>query len=151
MRISDWSSDVCSSDLPHAIAGRALVPRGTRFRRPHHARDVEMRPFHALVDKALDELRGGDRSAIARAGILDVGDLAVDHLVIGIAQRKPPDLIAGRLTRRRQLPRQAVVIGEQPGIFMPQGNEHRRSEEQTSELQSLMSTSYAVVRLKKKK
>src|SRR3546814_10095906 len=28
MRISDWSSDVCSSDLPDHALGRKLMPRG---------------------------------------------------------------------------------------------------------------------------
>src|SRR3546814_9655066 len=38
----------------------------------------------------------------------------------------------------------------QPGVHA-RGHEHRRSEEHTSELQSLMRNSYAVFRLKKKK
>src|SRR3546814_7140532 len=37
MRISDWSSDVCSSDLPASALGRRLLldfaPKGTRTRR----------------------------------------------------------------------------------------------------------------------
>src|SRR3546814_16955248 len=33
MRISDWSSDVCSSDLP-AAAGRAAAPAGSARSRP---------------------------------------------------------------------------------------------------------------------
>src|SRR3546814_4328540 len=31
MRISDWSSDVCSSDLPHSCAGRLVIGLLTYF------------------------------------------------------------------------------------------------------------------------
>src|SRR3546814_20327604 len=40
MRISDWSSDVCSSDLPALRSGRTLAPRAGRqeFDQPAHDR-----------------------------------------------------------------------------------------------------------------
>src|SRR3546814_2339603 len=92
MRISDWSSDVCSSDLvgqPHLLAR-----------------------IGENVDQRIISL-----------------DLAV---------RNPADemdLRRGGRSRRLRLER---------GL-------HRRSEEHTSELQSLMRISYAVFCLKKKK
>src|SRR3546814_5339589 len=93
MRISDWSSDVCSSDLRHALAAIHVARRGAVFR--VHRRQFERR---RLGGGRLDQ-----RRALAR----------LDHE--GVA----------RLAQR--------------------------SEEHTSELQSLMRISYAVFCLKKKK
>src|SRR3546814_4908514 len=88
MRISDWSSDVCSSDLRKAAYGKRLdIPSGTAVRfEPGQSREVSLIPY-----------RGG-------------------RTVIGF---------------------RAMVTG--------------RSEEHTSELQSLMRISYAVFCLEKKK
>src|SRR3546814_4535509 len=115
MRISDWSSDVCSSDLHGAAADAACLPVATgglpaRFRRraavaatPHAAR--RPRCGGAAVRGALLRRRGRGRAA---AGAL----------------RGAAPVAAGLLHRR------------------PQPIE--RSEEHTSELQSLMRISYAV-------
>src|SRR3546814_20764591 len=40
MRISDWSSDVCSSDLPVPGNTRSLIPRGSTGRRKTMAAPV---------------------------------------------------------------------------------------------------------------
>src|SRR3546814_13675267 len=40
MRISDWSSDVCSSDLRAWISGARAAP-GPRFWRPKHCRPIQ--------------------------------------------------------------------------------------------------------------
>src|SRR3546814_3331533 len=115
MRISDWSSDVCSSDLPpHAPAG---VPGWSEL-----ASSIAsvcwmavMSPGNALdrvvylKDRALEESRRVAAYGKARDLVRELGD---DEIV------------------RRH--------GE-------------RSEEHTSELQSLMRNSYAVFCLKKKK
>src|SRR3546814_9814496 len=98
MRISDWSSDVCSSDLDLPLVPR----RGGRERR---------RP-----------LRRASRS------YLSLGN-GVVHLLRSDVLR--------RFLRR-------IVLRAQPVGAM-------RSEEHTSELQSLMRISYAVFCLKKKK
>src|SRR3546814_6996445 len=121
MRISDWSSDVCSSDLPSRADRHLLlhVQPGGAFRLGFD------RPPVGLC-----------RGRAARAGTPDVRDLS-DH---------PAD--AGEKIARRLFPRDA-------GGFC-HGLRHRlverdaRSEEHTSELQSLMRISYAVFCLKKK-
>src|SRR3546814_7355598 len=102
MRISDWSSDVCSSDLrPLGEVPRAHVHRRVRGSHP-----------------------GGEADELPRAR---------------------PDLQAGH----HQLPRPAAAHG---GIRrLPSQRAFGRSEEHTSELQSLMRISYAVFCLKKKK
>src|SRR3546814_7343782 len=101
MRISDWSSDVCSSDL--AGVGNAVQIRGT--------------------DANRTEINGVSTigSGAGRSGI-SFEDL-------------PAALIA------------SVEVTKVPTAQTIEG----RSEEHTSELQSLMRISYAVFCLKKKK
>src|SRR3546814_2584069 len=119
MRISDWSSDVCSSDL---------AERADRFDRvwglAHHQLGV--------VADGLDPLDTVQRFDRDHRGFVEHDALAadIDHRVRG------PEI-------------DCHVLGIE---FEPAGKEgHRycfRSEEHTSELQSLMRTSYAVFCLK---
>src|SRR3546814_5802335 len=104
MRISDWSSDVCSSDLRFDV----LTVGGNH-------RHLETR--NAYVEN-------GGRRAV---------DEAQPDLFAGFED-------AGPVTRRRGAVHQ-VGVGVAGDI---------RSEEHTSELQSLMRISYAVFCLKKK-
>src|SRR3546814_6445472 len=107
MRISDWSSDVCSSDLPLRL-GSAL--------------DHQQQPLG--LERFLDE--------IGRAAP-DRGDRSIKVAVARDHQHRD----------RRIAPFDLV---EQVEPVQPRA----RSEEHTSELQSLMSLSYAVFCLKKK-
>src|SRR3546814_4468551 len=101
MRISDWSSDVCSSDLRHFGDAAGIVGDGTiGVERDDHAREREHRG-------------GGKGDADDARGLESDNDADADD-------------------ERRQR-----------GRF-------KRSEEHTSELQSLMRISYAVFCLKKK-
>src|SRR3546814_7059811 len=122
MRISDWSSDVCSSDL-----------RGHRQRlaRPHLAVGVEQLRRHRLLEPVDAEV--GD--AVAERDRLEgvVAVVGVDH--------QPCLRADGRAHRGDQL-----LDG-----LAAEGVHDLRSEEHTSELQSLMRISYAVFCLKKKK
>src|SRR3546814_7899722 len=103
MRISDWSSDVCSSDLTPPQAGQ---------------------PAHGMATcQPLSAATGGRRDRARYRGARN----ARDPLSIQGNDRQ-------RLHRRR---RHETLTG--------------RSEEHTSELQSLMRISYAVFCLKKKK
>src|SRR3546814_2079821 len=105
MRISDWSSDVCSSDLEGA--GLVLI-------------DVH-RELRSVVESDRADLR--------------------DALV---ARRHAQELVA----RAEQLFVPHVGVVHQPQVEA--GRIAERSEEHTSELQSLMRISYAVFCLKKK-
>src|SRR3546814_7976896 len=110
MRISDWSSDVCSSDLLQDERPRYVVPR-----------EVHQ---HLMVRFA-EALRSGSMATLKSL-------LADDAVLIGdgggIVTSFPKPLVGGwRIAK----------------LF--------RSEEHTSELQSLMRISYAVFCLKKKK
>src|SRR3546814_4142101 len=120
MRISDWSSDVCSSDLEeHRPAGRA--GGGGRV------------AGRAGRDRADDVPGRGDQAAAGRQALPRAG--------------------AGRARRLRargllQLP---FADGAHAALRDRTLRPLLRSEEHTSELQSLMRISYAVFCLKKKK
>src|SRR3546814_1295436 len=103
MRISDWSSDVCSSDLVASDPGSQL---------------------DAIVV-----------TATKRAGGVNVQDVATAITALGTEQME-----------RMHLRDISEVGFKAPNVIL-----EGRSEEHTSELQSLMRISYAVFCLKKKK
>src|SRR3546814_8832406 len=107
MRIMDWSSDVCSSDLATRMGGQ---PRGLRHcgRLDVRSPDLDRRALHHPACRLLAVLP--DALVLEHAGCSC--RLAVPRLLCG--------------------------------LYRP------RSEEHTSELQSLMRISYAVFCLKKK-
>src|SRR3546814_9702365 len=113
MRISDWSSDVCSSDLAATPWGESHVP-GHYWGEwtPESLRAAQMVWGHSLL-----------------------GPCSPDELSLLAAWVKPR-----RGTR-------IALLGAGLGGF----GLALRSEEHTSELQSLMRISYAVFCLKKKK
>src|SRR3546814_5263804 len=116
MRISDWSSDVCSSDLSASSCFRARASRATSPTRP--------------------------ASSASRCSIS--GREAARER---------------RTNRTTTVPDRRKELGQwfhQPENISPESNvlvetSGPRSEEHTSELQSLMRISYAVFCLKKKK
>src|SRR3546814_3969926 len=115
MRISDWSSDVCSSDLRgHEVADRAVAV--------------------AVADLVVD---------------------ALEAVQVEQCQRQRTAIVADRLEHPRHALQQPGAVG-QAGEAVVAGHLHQplhpvRSEEHTSELQSLMRLSYAAFCLKKKK
>src|SRR3546814_6276669 len=129
MRISDWSSDVCSSDLePSAlVAERRFLSLRTR----------EIcglaRPFARRGEIALSQ---GIGNVTGRRCLKD-GRINRLHL-LGCF---------GRRLRRIPRPGSRVL----PDRIATLARATWRSEEHTSELQSLMRISYAVFCLKKKK
>src|SRR3546814_8343596 len=119
MRISDWSSDVCPSDLVDAIAIQAW-----------------RNPFHPLHDQPA--LRGMQRTA-GRTG-------ALVHIE---ARQRMAD--AARAEYARHQLRESRQRYGCLALVVAAGCAGIRSEEHTSELQSLIRISYAVFCLKKKK
>src|SRR3546814_3776589 len=113
MRISDWSSDVCSSDLLAA------------------ARDVRRERFVA-PEMAQRGGRGDEGVVVAAEG------------AVVLARRPSVEFGAEQGQREGQAhARQRLRLGDDVGG-------ETRSEEHTSELQSLMRISFAVFCLKKK-
>src|SRR3546814_7445013 len=119
MRISDWSSDVCSSDLQDDDI--LLVLDETLGLFDHHFGDLD------VARRGLVEGRGDDFAVHAALHVGDFLGPFVDQ------QDDQIDL--------------GMVVGDRLGDILQQ----HRSEEHTSELQSLMRISYAVFCLKKKK
>src|SRR3546814_7630813 len=144
MRISDWSSDVCSSDL-HADAVR-IVDIQQRVLRLRGQSQFAQRGDVAV--HAEDTIGGQQRGAVRIAAQLA-------QRTVGIGVRVATQAAAGQARGVDQagvveaVLHAQVVVAEQRLDHGEVGQE--RSEEHTSELQSLMRISYAVFRLKKKK
>src|SRR3546814_8926032 len=117
MRISDWSSDVCSSALAHTAQQRAEVV----------ARLARVQQLAEHLDARADRL----------LGIADAHDLDL------VANLHDAALDAPGHHRAAPRDREHVLDRHQERLVL-------RSEEHTSELQSLMRISYAVFCLKKK-
>src|SRR3546814_6027780 len=133
MRISDWSSDVCSSDLANlggaagATATESSIAEGSRIS-----------SLESNTDD-LDELL----TTLARAtGQLMLMELSVEKVIE----------IVGPGAAWPNLDREAIVseIFLEIGAGSSGRPNAARSEEHTSELQSLMRISYAVFCLKTK-
>src|SRR3546814_9936812 len=134
MRISDWSSDVCSSDLSAFGSEGPLASRvgfdavGQAMSGTVHLTGTPDQPYRAQVN------------------YVDFGTAL--HCAFGI-------MLA--LRTREATGKGQCVSGSLLGTALALSNaltlDHalNRSEEHTSELQSLMRTSYAVFCLKKKK
>src|SRR3546814_2569094 len=118
MRISDWSSDVCSSDLSPVALPEHHVDRaqyGGRVRK-------HVAPRHHVHRLKVAERRRPDFAAIGFVG-------AVRHQI-------DDKFALGAFGRH---------------INLPGGHVKARSEEHTSDLQSLIRRSYAALCLKKKR
>src|SRR3546814_2193353 len=124
MRISDWSSDVCSSDLSLDRQARGCVAVRVRG------------------DLAPPPMRFADRGIEFRAGQLgNVDGIIGENSARGADLDDvgaPFDLVAHRL---------AALIGPRADALAR--GERRRSEEHTSQPQSQMRTSYGVFCLNK--
>src|SRR3546814_1930724 len=118
MRISDWSSDVCSSDLD-LLAGDVECEIEVDRIDHVHLRTALPGLAHALVQQRHFETQLA-ADAEDHVGVLDPGDRHAERFGAGAVG----PVVLG-----------AAVV---------------RSEEHTSELQSLMRISYAVFCLKKK-
>src|SRR3546814_5777625 len=129
MRISDWSSDVCSSDLAGAGAG-VPAPRGALVLDAAAGAGV----LHHLPGRGAVACAARDRHAARALRAAGAGRGHERRTVV--ARRLDPPARAAQGER------------SQPALATGPAD---RSEEHTSELQSLMRTSYAGFCLKKKK
>ena len=120
-----------------ALAGQRQVARG-----PGDAGDVEMRPGHVADELLQEDGTGGAARLAAPPDILDVGDVGLDVLLVGLAERQPPQQLAGLLGRRQQLAGQRLVIAEQARLLVPQRHDHgagqRRQIDDRLGLESLL-------------
>src|SRR3546814_6729207 len=131
MRISDWSSDVCSSDL----------------------KVRSFSPDQELILDAHEDYWGG-RPPLKSVRLVVVPEIAsrVNGLFSGqfdFICDMPPDQIPG-IEKNAKFEVQGGLIANHRLTVFDKHHPQLRSEEHTSELQSLMRISYAVFCLKKK-
>src|SRR3546814_17609542 len=93
MRICDWSSDVCSSDLQHlpdgAQAQRLSAFRTSRLGGWTPGESVEVRPFNAIGHELLQEERCcGGASDSTLGTIVETDEIGFQHLDTRFTMRK---------------------------------------------------------------
>src|SRR3546814_290902 len=138
MRISDWSSDVCSSDLAYGDAG--ISPETTE---PPSVPAVEWAPPTRYCDQPMDwrtRLVGLGGTTAVLALVAAVGMLGWQVAESVIISPSPPVVVNLRSFEAPPEPVREVPEGPEKA----ERQEAKRSEEHTSELQSLMRISYAV-------
>src|SRR3546814_7189948 len=144
MRISDWSSDVCSSDL-----------------RVEHPDEVGCIPYVLILapaDAAVDVPAHQLVHAIARLAHRRNHEPFADHVAAMLVDELDLHMgaPAGLRVAKAPHPRPSRIEAAELAVATNPAGVHRRpsvgaprSEEHTSELQSLMRISYAVFCLKK--
>src|SRR3546814_4596656 len=125
MRISDWSADVCSSDLDVVM----LEEGGRRQHDVGHGGGL------------------GEELLVKTDEQVAAGEAALDGAGIGRDLQRIRVLDVER--RHRRAVTQVPPVAAEDGADARHVEDADRSEEHTSELQSLMRTSYAVFCLKK--
>src|SRR3546814_9455575 len=137
MRISDWSSDVCSSDLLALAAELAAVEERDWLASLEQAHELLVVQTVWILSAA-EAVSNTDNLGVATV----VADENAHHVASNITIRSACDLDAERL-----------CLGVDAGVAecnaevdcnTLRGHTVGRSEEHTSELQSLMRISYAV-------
>src|SRR3546814_19983904 len=152
MCISDWSSDVCSSDLDEVQAcavgaepgvGLDARGRGDRSRRGRRPGSGQAAAPHQLPSGEVAV--AANEPEVVRARI--AGGMRFPCMAGDTGHVPAPDVVAGS--------RQGACCRQQGGCqdtadVPPRMLTNGRTEEHTSELQSLMRISYAVLCLEKK-
>src|SRR3546814_1361167 len=139
MRIRDWSSDVCASDLSRrdeiGLLARALSDRSHALRQRIDATEA----FAADVTHELKNPIASLRSALEALGTIEAADLRAQLMEIANDDVRRLDRLVTDIAEASRVDAQ-----------LSRAKFDSRSEEHTSELQSLMRISYAVFCLKKK-
>src|SRR3546814_2428537 len=133
MRISDCSSDVCSSDLVRSLERLTDLRDEVGKQLQHLARQAKQAEQYTAI-QAERKIRDAEWKALEYRGL----DEKLAALREGLSQEE---------TRLQQLiaeQREAEAKIETGRVRREESMEALRSEEHTSELQSLMRTSYAV-------
>src|SRR3546814_6264351 len=128
MRISDWSSDVCSSDL--AVSGSAPVNSLTNSSTYATSANFNV----SLANGQVFNVNANATYQAASGSYQPQVKLASVNVTDGGAQ---VDMAGSEVTG-------GTAFAGEPEVFSTNGSVTNRSEEQTSELQSLMRNSYAV-------
>ncbi len=81
-----------------------------------------------VIDEAGEELGRGDGAAGAAGDILHVGDVALKLLVVVAAHRQAPERFAGGGTGGGKLGGELVIVAEQAGVFVAEGDDDGAGE-----------------------
>src|SRR3546814_159641 len=182
MRISDWSSDVCSSDLPTSKSWLqkflGVDAPETRIEKASNAVDLFQKMMVAATDSLATNNRTAELTPMARKDLdahpdqvfvvevyVPATDTGAEHIlkredftVYGLGEDvydalwKNNPVKTGVRNRAIDYSRSYFLIAVMvDGVLQWRMVPRPRSEEHTSELQSLMRISYAVFCLKKTK
>src|SRR3546814_8356118 len=143
MRISELNSDVCSYDLEHSVVNRVRFHESDIAIVFGATRESVQRLHASLIKRGFDAVAlSGEHSQNERNHAMQaLRDRRARVCVATDVAARGIDLPDLRLVIHADIPRDAETLQHRSG---------RRSEEHTSELQSLMRISYAVFCLKKK-
>src|SRR3546814_1774402 len=144
MRISDWSSDVCSSDLLGQRIGKAVAKVQARFVAALAEIEKRLSRQFAMIERhRFDRDAGAAKEGFGLAHPFGTELAFDDHRQLDIAG----DADAAGIGIM-----DGLCEGRRFGFAIEDRDQGRgvRSEEHTPELQSLMRISYAVLRLAKK-
>src|SRR3546814_9820687 len=141
MRISDWSSDVCSSDLEIERTTNHDVKAVEYFIKERLKDDAELGPALEFVHFACtsEDINNLSYALMLSQARQDVLLPKLDALIEALRAMAHEHAALPMLSRTHGQTASPTTVGKE------------RSEEHTSELQSLMRISYALFCLKKKK
>src|SRR5262249_56579073 len=93
------------------------------------SRDVEVSPRYFIINKPLDELCSGDRSAPPTATcVFHVGEFGVDHLVILGGERHAPDQLPRFKPGLEETIGELIVIRKHARILLTERNDNSTGE-----------------------
>src|SRR3546814_7618468 len=148
MRISDWSSDVCSSDLLHNRWKTLLLGGGGAFAATIMAFMTLPFQFQPTIDTDYSQVN----VEMVPGSTLEQTGAVTQHVADVLSQSSIVDSAFSDIEPTKATIYLTLKKGhEQSSVDWEREMAPKRSEEHTSELQSLMRTSYAVFCLKKKK
>src|SRR3546814_10586343 len=145
MRISDWSSDVCSSDL---LLHQPLRKRPLMFKRPstHYGKSPEPETPYQRAAQVWDDRIGGARVQTKNWRLMAFGSLILSAgFAAALVWQSARGTVVPWVVQVDRLG-QAQAVAPAVADYRPTDPQiafHLRSEEHTSELQSLMRISYA--------
>src|SRR3546814_1555927 len=142
MRISDWSSDVCSSDLEVGlIKTEQTNPDGSTSTGVGSVTTASLVQLNQATNEATASRIAAEEKwrAIEKTPLLSIPDVLANKAIQDLLNQRAQATAALSQERAKHL--EAYPTVQQ---LKAQVDEVNRSEEHTSELQSLMRNSYAV-------
>src|SRR3546814_8138040 len=135
MRMSDWSSDVCSSDLAAGAVVHASGS-GANFSALH-------RPASVLVDRQGEDARVVVKGVLHAVAVVGVDVEVEDVPKAAIEEGENGEHRVVEIAETARAVGAAVMGAAGRAVDRPLPRRQQRSEAHTSELQSLMRNSYA--------